>query len=342
MGTRTNLLFIGAGASTGARTESSHRVSPPLGNNVLHFLRSALREMKGHPSAFQIDSDLADAEKVLNRHQGQTNFEHLLTLLERKERLAIHRALQICFSDLKSMKIPIDVDLGFQASADLYDDLIIKVIKDPRDWIAVSLNYDVLLEQSLRRAGIVFHYPKVPWQLNGDSERIGMPIFKPHGSINFFATIDYARSASPEKIGHPKPMRGSENSKGDFVPEFPNVFAVEPDAENVVGRIISDSGYPIIANYTLGKDSDINHAVLSEVRAEFFNIADKISRAIVIGVRPIQNSADDPFCSRFFKFKFNQYDYVTLGGADAHIVKDIHPTVTTHSMGLSSYLDASS
>lgn len=84
-----NILFIGAGASYGARIDQINQ--PPLGKDLLAFLRVQTREIGElktgrNAEVLQSQPTLIESLHILEAHPSETNFEKLLPKLSRDER----------------------------------------------------------------------------------------------------------------------------------------------------------------------------------------------------------------------------------------------------------------
>jgi len=332
------ILFIGAGASKGAR--QNHEVTPPLGPELLQFLRKHTQRFKESATRTKLICHvhtLEEVHKVLALNPGITNFENFLPSLDRDQRELIHFAVQIFFSDLSVYGHP--ENLGFANRPDEYDRLIQKLEISGPEWIVISLNYDVLFEEALRRARIEFYYPLFSFELGVTPDPKLLAVYKPHGSINFLGQADnqVGYNALPE-LGRPTGFK--TNSSGETCPHYPIVYATPGGAENVVtyaheGALVS----PIMANYTQGKESDTNDGTLGEVRKACLSQCKSDSEILIIGVNPILNSADDPFCSALLSLAFKRVRYVGKDSAAGKSIKQIFNNADLYLNGLSKFLD---
>jgi SIR2-like domain len=343
----SRILFIGAGASYGARLEQQRQ--PPLGPDLCRWLREVAPAFGQDLSLIQYHSEIEAAANILSNYSGEQNYESLVSRLNREGRARLSRLLLITFTDIcQKRQHPPDAsrfDFGFRNQADGYDLLLSKLKIGDGSWSIVSLNYDLLIEEALRRAGISFLYPHFPLNFGENQEKLkGVRLYKPHGSINFYAHGDH-------KIYHREPLPGDDrglpteyykDGNGNFTPTYPIVVAAPPGVENVLH--IADSASicePVMANYTKGKASDTNQETLERVRQEAISAIGEAGEVVVVGVRPIQDAGDDAFVSRAFSVLPRATTYISGSGAECEIVKKLCPTVRAVSGGLREYLLAS-
>ena len=334
-----NLLFIGAGASFGARTVGTDQQTPPLGIDLLHFLRTNTAELGKRvltSSHIACSYVLQEATRILAAQITEPSFEKFLPLLEPDQREYIHRAIQFLFSDLKP---EIDLDLGFARYEDGYDQLITKAGIRPGAWAVISLNYDLLLEDALTRLGVPFYYPAFPFGVNGAAPKDSLAVYKPHGSINFFAQPDHQiRFGGLPEIG--AATTHYRNGEGGLRPNYPIVIAGMGGPANVIGRVSQQNTYPVIANYTAGKDVDVNQPALVQVRREAIDAAGADSSLLMVGVNPVIDRTDDPFCAELLSLKFSSMTCVGMGLEFAELVREHFPSATIFSEGFAKYLAA--
>ena len=178
------------------------------------------------------------------------------------------------------------MDFGFCRRKDEYDTLLRELDVNHPDWIVISSNYDILLEQALERMKIPFHYPFVPF---GDSNREGLAVYKPHGSINFFAQHDAQVSyEKPDPGAEPgKPMSVYDNTRGEVCLQYPIVDATM-GIQNVVVNAMCGSPHPILANFMDGKESDNNQPTLHEIRKEVLQRIACVEELVLIGFVPFE------------------------------------------------------
>lgn len=337
---KSKILFIGAGATLGARAHLSTR--PPLGLELLGWLRTHSVVLQKTIQLIDVHGIITEASKILAQHSKVSSFEEFLPLLEgHKERESIHRLLQIAFSDLTDRRFKgCTLDLGFKNQNDNYDDLIKKLEINDTDWSVVSLNYDYLFEESLRRVSKEFFYPKVPFQYTDDQTNAkGVAVFKPHGSINFFAQPHHVFSHGGQLSNHEHAMPTKFNFINDqAIPNYPIVYAALPGADNVISRAGDAITKPIIANYTLGKAADINDSTLGGIRELVAKACLNAKEIVIIGVKPITDSNDDHVVSNILETKFSKVTYVTRGDIDAQEVLKVYPHAEVFTDGLGQFL----
>lgn len=330
----SNILLLGAGASFGARANQQHR--PPLGKQLLQFIRKNCvaimdRQPGGSAEIHESRHILEKALRICRQNRCTRSFEKLLPNLKIEERIIIHRAVQILFSDLYP------VDIGFRSQKDLYDDLITRCFLDNNSWIVISLNYDRLFEEALDRARLKYYYPHFNFGIAAQTGT-GTPIYKPHGSINFFAKADYQYSYVAPPLAPGKSTKIVRNSKGNIAVQQPMFYSVLPGAANVLHETFSEIPFPVIANFTYGKEGDINERELLEIRKEVLGRSTCQSRLLVVGVNPLLQPGDDPFIEELFKLPFKTVEYVDASEQAANQIGRIFPHAIVYSSGLSGYL----
>jgi len=209
-------------------------------------------------------------------------------------------------------------------------------------WAVISLNYDLLFEQALSRKGIALQYPHFPFAWGQDqSKEPGVRIYKPHGSINFFARPDirtFHREPKPED-DRSLPTEYDFDENKNVTPAYPIVFAGMPGAANVLTRVSSSNViFPVMANYTSGKKSDANLRTLELVRQDALAITKSAEEIMVIGVKPIEETADDSFTHELISIPILKYTYITKDEFDAEIIRSAHRDVHIYQKGLDEFL----
>lgn len=333
------ILFIGAGASLGART--GHSRQPPLGQQLCDWLREQIPILQKEICLLDIHQKISRGSEILEKYSVTKNFEYLVSLLEPDDRIALQRLLQICFSDL-TKKRRTGIDLGFRSAPDKYDDLIGKLDFRSCDWIVISLNYDLLFEEALKRKNITFKYSQFPFILGQDqSKEPDVWIYKPHGSINFFARSDhrifYHEPTTEDDRGQSTEYDFDEDGNTNRV--YPIFFAEMPGLENTSTRTDSSNIiFPVMANYTSGKKSDVNLRTLELVRQSALAISKKSGEIIVIGVKPIAEPADDNFVHKLLSMPVTKYTYITKDESDAEAIRSTHNNALIYPEGLDEFL----
>lgn len=328
------ILLLGAGASYGARQDSEKK--PPLGLGLRDWLMQMCSDHSSSYNMVEYHSLIYAGLAIFDKFHSEENFESLLSVLERKDRITMQKLIQIFFSDLS---VRCKQDYGFNEYQDNYDELV-DLLSPDDSWSIISLNYDILFEQALHRKGIAYHYFNFPYEFGDKKPQNGIPIFKPHGSINFFSQPDIQISTTAFE---PDDYRGTPteyyDELGEFSPAHPIVFAGMPGAENVLARAFLSGPYsPVMANYARGKKSDSNHKNLKEVRTELTKRCKSANELIAIGVKPISDEFDDPFVADFLKLPFKIVSYVSPSPEDCKRMSELYPNADIYKIGLSTFL----
>lgn len=334
----SKILFIGAGASFGAREKMEK--CPPLGAKLCEWLSFSCNNLLSQTSCIDLRSTIRDGLEILNNHQSDTNYEQLISKLGREERLNLQRLLMITFTDLTEKHIKNQIDIGFKNHPDGYDKLIQKLAFD-NTWSVISLNYDILFEEALRRNCIEFYYPFFPFQFGDDQSKLkGIRIFKPHGSINFFAhsnpTFTYGKSIPESKIDQ---IDFTFDEAGNCIPNYSIAMSALPKAENVLHRAISNVSFPVQANYSKGKSIDVNDKTLNNVRTLAINTCKESNEILTVGVRPILDQNDDHFVSTILKTPISRFTYISPDQGECDLIKSLHSHAITECKTLLSFLE---
>lgn len=302
---RKKLLVIGAGASYGAReNDRCIKVRPPLGLDLLNFLRICLDDLQqgripgaihnGAQSVFE-ESEIKEIEQLLNLSGilGIESFEKWANIILAGSRYfhnmwLINRFLAYALAYPCADKLP---NHAFSEKQDLYDELIKKaILPNPRDWSVISLNYDCLFEQALSRLNIPWRYHgvKLGSRNRDERNRDGIPVYKIHGSINWFPAE-------------------SEVSKLNLDPrtkqvnlELGPVFSCEL-AEVLTELSPSVGAAPIIAFYSELKPAMQCARAIQQIRRDANKVTARCGAALVIGVRPLTRKTDDSVVFEIFK-----------------------------------------
>jgi len=337
------ILFIGAGASFGARIDQEK--TPPLGPTLCRWLRAVSPDFESELGLIEFHSEIREAMNILARYPGEDNYEQLISKLDRKDRERLNRLLLITFSDISGKRTKLDLskfDYGFRFQYDGYDRLIEKLGLGDGTWSIVSLNYDLLIEEALRRNSIEFIYPHFPFLYGQDQSALpGIRIYKPHGSINFFAHGDH-------RIFHREPLSSDDrgqptgyytDAKGNSSHTHPIVMATPPGVENILH--IADSASisePVMANYTKGKPAYTNQETLEQVRRDALAAFRAAGEVLIIGVKPIIDDADDQFVCDVLSASLKNLTYVSGSEDECRIIKGRHPDARTQFHGLQDFL----
>ena len=219
---RPLVLLLGAGASLGARPRWD--TLPPLGSRLGCYLRTwldannptfaeeRLFDPTGGsplctgerlwverllPELRESLDEVASVEKGGNLGQ-RTPFEILMDgWFQRKD----GKDLLIVAQTLLAYAFLVGRACAFHERQDLLDQLVARLPAN-RPTIVITLNYDLLLEDALKRAGRRYTYPSVPgvegtiFVSEGQGEAI--QFFKIHGSINWLSLRSCGVSADLE------------------------------------------------------------------------------------------------------------------------------------------------
>ena len=306
-----NLLFVGAGASFGARAEHEN-THPPLGIDLLDFLKNSITQVldaKWKNSHFLRSHALFETVLTTIRKSKSNDFEKFISTLDTNERSEVNLVLCIFFSTQ-----PTPFNFGFNTGADQYDSLITR----GEFTHFISLNYDLLLEDAInRKFGRPYFYgPKGQTQ--------GLPILKPHGSINYFGSsnhpINFGELPEIEDSYIPTSLHINPKTQ-EVVVEHGNTIAHFPISSP---QICTSSflGTPIIANYRHGKDTNINEKLLREIRTESIDVAREANSATIIGVKPSNIDDDETVWSIFTELNCETV-YVSPSSEDCDRAKSL-------------------
>lgn len=92
--------------------------------------------------------------------------------------------------------------------------------------------------------------------------------------------------------------RASRNAAGELVSEYQGMSVIK-----LHNRLQPDDLLfldPIIANYTHGKESDLNQETLQKIRMKAIHAIQNAAEVVVWGVNPILDKLDDSFCAEAF------------------------------------------
>jgi hypothetical protein len=345
---KKNLLIIGAGASRGAREPS-----PPDGNQLLSVLEAVLKQLEGAQPESPLNFDevpekrgwngiffskeeIELVHKFISRaiptgkgYEGaiaeilDNDAEGGKSLLLLLNRLI---AFTFCFN-VRGLGPRIE---GFQSGADRYDQCIDK-LQISASWMAISLNYDMLFEQALFRRPLPFYYPEMNAGLVGDRE--GVPLFKIHGSINWFPCPTqslHTETPTPEQKRRATTRMTWDETNRRFSIDFPDVFVSSYDL--IYQELVREEELlrsPVMAHYGPRKPVDVNFLFIDGVRASALQHIEKVEQAFIIGVRP-PNGDDDPILLKTFQIlKGKNVTYVNPSKDDC--------TLVTSSFGFSTF-----
>lgn len=331
------VLFIGAGASYGAR----EGLRPPLGKDLCNWLRIMIPRMQEEGVLFDLRGTINTASSILEKKvagKRVDSFEKLLSELTFEESVVIHRLLQIAFFDFTELSGESNLDLCFKNKSDEYDRLIKHLDFKTNEWDVVSLNYDLLFEQSLKRNEIDFYYPRMPF-VYGDKQfdAKGVKVFKPHGSINFFAHQD--PNVSPPDFYKPLESKSYKGKDGRNRTEHPFFYAVGVNAEDIISRAsLHAIEKPVMALYTKGKPAYINEEILIEIRDESCESFAKANEVFIVGVNLIRDPSDDECVTRLVNLSHSKKTTYVSVGEKKEFQKDL-PNAEIYNNGLKAFLD---
>jgi hypothetical protein len=290
---RKLVVILGAGASHGAREHPA----PPLGKDLLDYLErylhfieeEAVRNDSGLP--FREGGELGKLRHLLNNaNERRWTYEHLVDHEVGKghphnENLSLlNRLLVAAFSPPSaSYNPPIRwLDQAFFDRQDLYDEFLshLKAKGFSSEGLTfITLNYDTLLEQAIRRTGGAFDY-----LLPGMPRKRGHVFLKIHGSINWCGKFDLSRTS----------LEGSDVPVDlAFVGQGRRYKNIQIEEDPYEACISADAGEPIIAHYAQGKPAYVNAETLAGVRKEAISECSAATEALIIGVHPPLSSQED-------------------------------------------------
>lgn len=357
-----NILFIGAGASFGARCDEVDKdLQIPLGKDLLVWMKKRCTylldtiDVNGHifnkycinaleirdlikTAIFILDKGICDENAFKQRwmpyncrqssfypgNVSTQNYEEFISSIHCKNcRIVIQKLLRILFCDLSSINN--DFCNPFIEKIDLYDSLIEKLKINKNEWSVISLNYDLFFEDALKRASIPFSYFGIDEsEQTHTTEKLGL--FKPHGSINFFSKPDIQTSSTPEVL---KPIPTSfiegtqDNTKDSLHAEYPHTWSDDIGYANIISEILLPiNPYPIMANFAPGKESETNNRTLNKIRSEAITAALNATHLFMIGIKPIDDHVEDSFVTELLKIRFDSVTYVTKCNEDANFIQE--------------------
>ncbi|HVX94656.1 MAG TPA: SIR2 family protein [Polyangia bacterium] len=204
-----------------------------------------------------------------------------------------------CAQRILAMSMLVGRECAFHERPDLFDELLARLV-GRRRLMVISLNYDLLFEEALDRAKRVFNYPALEGvALAASPASDVVPVYKLHGSVNWFsarsfsgsADLEIARESSrPVKLLNAGSMIASQ-TYATYVPKGRgNTFYEWEDG-------IVTSG-PVAAIYGTGKRLLENPEHVQAHRDDCLNSVSGLDRAdvVVIGMRPV-SAKDDPTTS---------------------------------------------
>jgi len=300
--------------------------------------------MIADPWLIDLRGTIQEALTILNAHNTVSNYEILLSSLRTPERISLQRLIMISFADLTRRRdMRSSLDFGFRSREDEYDKLVTVLKIEPDSWSIISLNYDILLEEALVRANIPFFYHRFPFGFRQDqSTEVGVRIYKPHGSINFFAHGDYKiyhHEPTPED-DRGLPTKFNQANDGTLVPNYPICMAsTVPDVESILHSANGGNIHqPVMASYTKGKPVHANDLALEAVRKDALDLCGRAEEILIIGVKPVLENSDDAFVASLFSMPFANVEYVSKSSQDCLVIKELYKTAVLYSQGLIEFL----
>lgn len=335
----SSLLILGAGASRGARTPS-----PPDGGQLLHVLSQVLERL-----ATESEDSPLNLYASAAQWGGQANFfskreiEQTSQFITRA--LATQKSYEVAISEVLDESAEGGKDLllllnrliafnfwyhadglgpqiaGFRTQADLYDHCIEKLRIDS-SWGAVTLNYDILFEQALTRKAVPFFNQGIGAGLVGDMA--GMPVFKIHGSINWFPcqaqTIRIENPTPEQKRKATVSMTWDETNRR-FSVDFPEVSV--SSGELIYQELLRDDPLlrsPVMALYGPRKPVEVNFPTIEKIRSAALKNASGVEKAFIIGVRPVKPEDDHVLHRIFESLRGKKVVYVNPSPEDCHVI----------------------
>lgn len=184
------LIVLGAGASFGAREEPR----PPLGAELLGYVASYLDKHDADPlrsSPLSRDEGKHARRLVQSAIERGETFEAMINRIRREAEYPAYdeslRELTLAIvGALQYERVGLRVDEAFAPKPDRYDELVSLIIDagwSKENASFLSLNYDLLLEEALKRAT-----PEPRADYPDDlTVAFDWRLYKPHGSANWCA-----------------------------------------------------------------------------------------------------------------------------------------------------------
>lgn len=308
---------MGAGASYGARIDRN--VKPPLGKDLIQFLKSATTKLEATFEACEFDFILAPAQSCLQSEIFNCdNFERAISQCRHDELKNLTRLIQVLFSgDCFNGAF----DFGFHEGADLYDLLIDKEDFNEGTDIIVSLNYDILFEQALNRKKKSFRWSQMPL-IFGENPKTGeLQVVKPHGSINFI--MNNSILAGDAHGAPPTQLTSYQTRDLNYGFHREKYLALLPSTETISTYAQDPQAYPIMANYTKYKEAEINLPTLTNIREHFFSSYDFSQTELIVIGTYIGNPdpEDDPFLTKLLKLPFQRFKFIGTAHDEENVIK---------------------
>ena len=164
---------------------------------------------------------------------------------------------------------------------------------DSRNLVYITLNYDLLLEQALLRAGEAYDY-----FLPGHNRIPGYCLLKIHGSINWWGNFGPFRQLEQ---GERIPYDLTLTTLGK---DYKDIQVVEDPYE---ACIAVDTGDPVMAHYAQRKPAYVNARMLAEIREKAIAECAAAREAVIIGAHPpLSPHEDETLWQMFERLKARQ------------------------------------
>jgi hypothetical protein len=372
-----DVLLLGAGASLGARADFP--VRPPLGRELAGYL---LRWLDANdpalpnvtrwpalaptadplivgPQPWQNKRLLAEVRSELEKVTAEDQLSdapHFEDLMNRWATAPTRRAGYRDHLEFTQRLLSYAMNFGhacaFLEQPDRFDDLLASF----KPSVIVTVNYDLLVEQALKRLSRRHSHPGIPGPAAGDtfrelvSEGTGpiVPMFKLHGSVDWLAVKSGAAGTDEKAVeaaaaANPLTPRPNDGVFGDGVRlhsydtkhtfESPNGASLRIDLQN--------DYQPVVAIYGRGKPMLRNLAHVRAHREACFKLLTDatVGRVLAVGVRPV-TEADDQIVHRLIRHLgavAAQKIYVSPSAGDCRAFEALG--FSARRVGLADYLD---
>jgi SIR2-like domain len=307
-----NVLVLGAGASLGARIKLASLAGgeplPPLGQDLAGYLRSWLdvndpARLHDRRSWKRDLPEVREALAVIAKQTSIGTTPPFEALMDKWSRSNDHRDRE--YLQITQRVIAYSMTGGSNCAFSERSDRLDSLLAQETPAIVITLNYDTLIEEALQRRSIRYTYPDLPGVHNGWDfvSSIGggtpVPIFKLHGSVNWFqvpgggagATMEEANRIANERIDRTVPSLHIAKASQTFATE------VASDRREMLQKLdnFSTIGAPVVALYSPGKPFISNPTHVEGHRAacllQLRNAS--IKRVLLVGLRPV-SVGDDP------------------------------------------------
>jgi hypothetical protein len=249
------LFLMGAGASYGSRDCFFHdsrkiRKKPPLGEDLYEELCKY----------FSVIEECAGEFRTIFQERG--GFESGIATIHECDKT---------FLPIVSKAIARYFFSYYPGSGNLYKKLIDLLLYFPHEYTFSTLNYDLLLERSLKERGLPYYYR---WKDVEQKESKGYHIIKPHGSCNFLRSS--RDSVDVHKNYTPLLLEETMEASAYFC----------DDDENTLQSIsnFNDRVTPVIGFYANGKIVGICREEISVQLHSFHEEMMEADQVIIIGV----------------------------------------------------------